>query len=67
MKTEQCLMCIVCFVLGWFVHNVVGKCGFGTEHLKTREPHHDANVACRHRGGKLVDGDVPGSVKCKMP
>ena len=38
MKTEQCLMCIVCFVLGWFVHNVVGKCGFGTEHLKNEPP-----------------------------
>ena len=33
MKTEQCLMCVVCFVLGWFVHNVVGKCEFGREHL----------------------------------
>ena len=31
MKTEQCLMCVVCFVLGWFVHNIVGKCG--REHL----------------------------------
>ena len=33
MKTEQCLMCIVCFVLGWFVHNVVGRCGFGREYF----------------------------------
>jgi hypothetical protein len=33
MKTEVCLMCVVCFVLGWFVHNIVGKCGFGREHL----------------------------------
>ena len=33
MKTEQCLMCVICFVLGWFVHNVVGKCGFAAEHL----------------------------------
>ena len=31
MKTEVCLMCVVCFVLGWFVHNIVGKCG--REHL----------------------------------
>ena len=34
MKTEVCLMCVVCFVLGWFVHNIVGKCGFGREHLR---------------------------------
>ena len=33
MKNEVCLMCIVCFVLGWFVHNVVSKCGFGREHF----------------------------------
>jgi hypothetical protein len=35
MKTEQCLMCVVCFVLGWFVHNIVGKCG--REHLATQQ------------------------------
>ena len=35
MKTEVCLMCVVCFVLGWFVHNIVGKCG--REHLATQQ------------------------------
>ena len=44
MKTEQCLMCIVCFVLGWFVHNVVGRCGFGREHLT--DPSHDNPDYC---------------------
>ena len=51
MKTEQCLMCIVCFVLGWFVHNVVGKCGFGTEHLK---------VGCKKGHYKPVTNHVTG-------
>lgn len=32
-------MCIVCFFLGYFVADVVSKCGFGREHLTsgTRE------------------------------
>jgi hypothetical protein len=33
MKKEVCLMCIVCFFLGYFVADVVSKCGFGREHL----------------------------------
>ena len=28
MKKEVCLMCIVCFFLGYFVCDVIGKCGF---------------------------------------
>jgi len=26
-------MCIVCFFLGYFVCDVIGKCGFGREHM----------------------------------
>jgi len=26
-------MCIVCFFLGYFICDVIGKCGFGREHL----------------------------------
>ena len=37
MKKEVCLMCIVCFFLGYFVADVVSKCGFGREHLVTAE------------------------------
>ena len=33
MKKEVCLMCIVCFFLGYFIADVVSKCGFGAEHL----------------------------------
>ena len=36
MKKEVCLMCIVCFFLGYFVADVVSKCGFGREHLATQ-------------------------------
>ena len=33
MKTEQCLMCVICFFLGYFVADVVSKCGFDREHF----------------------------------
>lgn len=33
MKKEVCLMCIVCFFLGYFICDVIGKCGFGREHF----------------------------------
>ena len=32
MKKEVCLICIVCFFLGYFIADVVSKCGFGKEH-----------------------------------
>jgi hypothetical protein len=34
MKKEVCLMCIVCFFLGYFVADVISKCGFGKEHFQ---------------------------------
>ena len=33
MKKEICLMCIICFLLGYFVADVISKCGFGREHM----------------------------------
>ena len=32
MKKEICLICIICFILGWFIHNIISKCGFTIEH-----------------------------------
>jgi hypothetical protein len=34
-------MCIICFLLGYFVADVISKCGFGREHLSS--PPHPGN------------------------
>ena len=57
MKTEQCLMCIVCFVLGWFVHNVVGKCGFGREYLSL--PNHSGFIPGQANPGGVPSQTIP--------
>ncbi len=36
MKKEVCLICVVCFFLGYFVADVVSKCGFGREHYESQ-------------------------------
>ena len=36
-------MCIVCFFLGYFVADVVSKCGFGREHLRMGKDIHIFN------------------------
>ena len=65
MKKEVCLMCIVCFFLGYFVADVVSKCGFGREHLTSSDPEHDPKQAppgtwsgCGHGGA--CPGDWSG-------
>lgn len=52
MKKEVCLMCIVCFFLGYFVADVVSKCGFGREHLTGGEIDSYADLAEHLRVGE---------------
>ena len=61
MKKEVCLMCIVCFFLGYFVADVVSKCGFGREHfLKTTYAAQDLYLPEEHLRdpGEEIDPDA---------
>ena len=49
MKKDVCLMCIVCFFLGYFIADVVSKCGFGAEHLTK---HNDKKHLTKHSAKK---------------
>ena len=48
MKREICLMCIICFLLGYFVADVISKCGFGREHMSEIES--ESGKRTRRRG-----------------
>ena len=48
MKKEVCLMCIVCFFLGYFIADIVSKCGFGREHLTNKKGGQDVTDGQQH-------------------
>jgi len=41
------LICIVCFFLGYFIADVVSKCGFGKEHYTVGQTRRNSNLQLR--------------------
>jgi len=60
MKKEVCLMCIVCFFLGYFVCDVIGKCGFGREHMSQHHDEDDSKVNTLGWGRRMPGDSSPG-------
>ena len=65
MKKEVCLMCIVCFFLGYFVADVVSKCGFGREHYAAQDLYLTGADVGSGRHNKRLKADVGGVIQAE--
>jgi hypothetical protein len=63
MKKEVCLMCIVCFFLGYFICDVIGKCGFGREHMSQLCDEDDSKVNTLGCDGRMPGGSSPSNMR----
>jgi hypothetical protein len=64
MKNEICLMCIICFLLGYFVADVISKCGFGSrEHLTYNGGEY--RLIPRKTAQNYTNSDVQSKLKSK--